>query len=357
MMRAIRERLARGIAIPRSRRVVRVTIEHGGADDPVARTVVARHVERLVELVPELERYWHPSVGESSTAATTFLAFANDFVPLVRAEAREPHIRSLLTRLRGGIVDPAHLRLIGERIAESDLESGLPERALVLLEGDDPEVVRALQSEIEAADAAYEAPLIAGLSTWQRLEGDARGRSLLAALEPRTDRLRGAAVLHCAPETDTRAWFERRREALGLTYVTLDAFSADVDLRADLTDLPIEAETFDLVLCHRVLEHVLDDRRALTELHRILRPGGELNVSIPQSMHRPTNEWLVQDESHHGHVRHYGGDFSERLRETGFEVEIDRTLLDRPREAHMAAQTYPLRIYRATKTSSLSTSR
>jgi 2-polyprenyl-3-methyl-5-hydroxy-6-metoxy-1,4-benzoquinol methylase len=57
---------------------------------------------------------------------------------------------------------------------------------------------------------------------------------------------------------------------------------------------PAPDASFDFILCHRVLEHVLDDIGAIRELHHILRPGGIPNASEPQAVHREhTAESLV----------------------------------------------------------------
>ena len=50
-------------------------------------------------------------------------------------------------------------------------------------------------------------------------------------------------------------------------------------LRASLPTLPFADETFDLVTCFLVMPHVPDDRAALTELTRVLKPGGTLAIS------------------------------------------------------------------------------
>jgi len=54
-------------------------------------------------------------------------------------------------------------------------------------------------------------------------------------------------------------------------------------VRADLTALPIGAESVDVVFCMEVLEHVVDDRGALREARRILRPGGVLALTVPNA--------------------------------------------------------------------------
>jgi SAM-dependent methyltransferase len=90
--------------------------------------------------------------------------------------------------------------------------------------------------------------------------------------------------------------------------------------------------SFDLILCSHVLEHVPDDRAAMSELRRVLAPGGLALVLTPYRPDVPTYEdpqvttpldrmvaFGQQD-----HVRIYGSDLADRLRATGFEV-ADRT--------------------------------
>lgn len=51
---------------------------------------------------------------------------------------------------------------------------------------------------------------------------------------------------------------------------------------ADIRDLPMDDETYDMIICHSVMEHVLEDRdKAYSELYRVLKKGGTLVYSIP----------------------------------------------------------------------------
>jgi SAM-dependent methyltransferase len=87
--------------------------------------------------------------------------------------------------------------------------------------------------------------------------------------------------------------------------------------RADFHSLPIQAESFDLITCIDVIEHLEDDRRALGELRRILRPAGVLVISVPafQAL------WGDHDTLY-GHYRRYTtGEVGEKLRNAGFEVQ------------------------------------
>lgn len=56
----------------------------------------------------------------------------------------------------------------------------------------------------------------------------------------------------------------------------------DVDVIADVRDMrPVGSETCDVVLCSQVLEHIPDPASALTEMMRVLRPGGSLVLTVP----------------------------------------------------------------------------
>jgi SAM-dependent methyltransferase len=56
---------------------------------------------------------------------------------------------------------------------------------------------------------------------------------------------------------------------------------SETDIVADIRNLPVSDETFAATICQGVLEHVKDPERAVREIHRVLRPGGELFVEVP----------------------------------------------------------------------------
>jgi SAM-dependent methyltransferase len=96
----------------------------------------------------------------------------------------------------------------------------------------------------------------------------------------------------------------------------------DVDLRADLRCLPIASDSVDFQWCHHVLEHIQDDRAAIKELFRVLRPvTGELIVSVPMVAGTVTREYGFANNRESGHWRIYGDDFAARLTDGGFAVE------------------------------------
>jgi SAM-dependent methyltransferase len=140
-----------------------------------------------------------------------------------------------------------------------------------------------------------------------------------------------ARVLHFAPEEG----IERRLRGLeSLTYVTADIDPSSIaTVRADITAAPFEDAAFDIVLCSHVLEHVGDDRAAMRELYRVLRPGGVLYSLHPIDGDRAnTFEDAAVTRAadrkrafgQRDHVRIYGRDFVTRLEEAGFGVRVER---------------------------------
>jgi predicted SAM-dependent methyltransferase len=137
-------------------------------------------------------------------------------------------------------------------------------------------------------------------------------------------------VLHIAPEQCFLKLFKAQKN---LHYITADLYSPIADVKADICDLPFEESSFDVVFCNHVLEHITDDKKAMSELFRVLKPGGMGIFQIPQDL---THETTYEDFSitnpeerkkHFGqydHVRIYGKDYFNKLRNAGFKVtEVD----------------------------------
>ena len=138
-----------------------------------------------------------------------------------------------------------------------------------------------------------------------------------------TDPLR---VLHFAPE---QAFYHRFRKQENLEYLTTDLNSPLADVKADICDLPFESDRFDVILCNHVLEHIPEDRKALSELFRVMRPGGWGIFQVPQDLSREStfeDPGITDPEERrrvfgqYDHVRVYGRDYFDILREAGFEV-------------------------------------
>lgn len=117
-----------------------------------------------------------------------------------------------------------------------------------------------------------------------------------------------------------------------LDYRTVDLFRADVDEHRDISDLrPWETGSVDAFLCSHVLEHVPDDRKAMSELSRVLAPGGYGIVMVPllqgvEDTHEDPGIRSPEERCKYycqgDHLRLYGRrDFAARLTAAGFRVQ------------------------------------
>jgi SAM-dependent methyltransferase len=147
-------------------------------------------------------------------------------------------------------------------------------------------------------------------------------------LNERTDLFSGRPkrVLHMAPERQLEA---RLRAVTDLDYVSADLADPHVTMRFDVTRIPLEDDSFDVVLCSHVLEHVQDDERAMRELARILRPDGWAILEVPPLRRAVTFEDpSIQDAKdrervfgQRDHVRLVGEDYPHRLEQNGWIVQ------------------------------------
>lgn len=110
-------------------------------------------------------------------------------------------------------------------------------------------------------------------------------------------------------------------------YLSSDLCPGGVSLVLDLTRVPLGSETVDCVYCSHVLEHIEDDRRAMAELRRVLKPGGWALVMTPIRGDKTDEDPSVRSEEERfarfgqpDHVRLYGRDLGDRLAEAGFTV-------------------------------------
>ena len=136
-------------------------------------------------------------------------------------------------------------------------------------------------------------------------------------------------VLHIAPEQE---FLRRFKKMDNLDYTSADLFSPIVDVKADILDLPFADNSFDVIICNHVLEHIVDDRKAMSELYRVMKPGGWgiLQVPMKNSLEKTYEDFTITDpkerQKHFGqydHVRWYGMDYFDRLRSVGFQAEIN----------------------------------
>lgn len=144
-------------------------------------------------------------------------------------------------------------------------------------------------------------------------------------------------VLHFAPEVQLQKIFKK----CDIEYHPVDISDENwyIDEIVDIQDIPYENNYFDLIYCSHILEHVPDDKKAISELYRVLKPGGIALILVPINgiaFDLPYDETrTLEDEKYNtpelrekyygqfDHLRLYGSDFKERLLECGFNIKSD----------------------------------
>ena len=154
-----------------------------------------------------------------------------------------------------------------------------------------------------------------------------------------TDNLK---FLHIAPEYCFIKIFKGMKN---LDYLTADLISPWADVKMDVHNIPFEENTFDVVICNHVLEHVDDADKVMKEFYRVMKPGGWGIFQVPIDYN---NSVTIEDRSvtdprererlywQSDHLRLFGRDYGDKLTAAGFKVtesnfinEIDPKLVER----------------------------
>ena len=136
-------------------------------------------------------------------------------------------------------------------------------------------------------------------------------------------------LLHVAPENCLGQALASRFDCLLVDLAPRPGVEA-----MDVRRIPEPADSFDAIICNHVLEHVEEDGRALSELFRVLKPGGWASIQVPMEGSATFEDPSIRDAEGRtrffgqpDHVRKYGRDFRQRLEKAGFTVCI------RPKES------------------------
>lgn len=135
-------------------------------------------------------------------------------------------------------------------------------------------------------------------------------------------------MLHVAPER----WLEIKfKEVIGQGYLTADLYNPKAMIKMDITDIQYPQQSFDYIYCNHVLEHVVEDVKAMTEFHRVLKSDGWAILLVPITNEKTYEDASIVDPKERlkafgqsDHVRKYGADYVDRLGEAGFTVDTIR---------------------------------
>ena len=133
-------------------------------------------------------------------------------------------------------------------------------------------------------------------------------------------------MLHVAPEPHLSQLF---RKAEKMDYLSADLSSPEAMVKMDIMDIQYSDNTFDVIFCSHVLEHVPDDRKAMREFYRVLKPGGWAILQVPILAKATFEDSTVISREErqrlfgqYDHVRQYGLDYKDRLIDAGFCVTV-----------------------------------
>lgn len=137
----------------------------------------------------------------------------------------------------------------------------------------------------------------------------------------------GSRILHVSPKGEERLgeWLRK----LSGRYLSIDKGGpwnrfeqGSAMVQMDLTDLKLSDESVDFVCCSHVLENIVEDHKALSEIHRVLAPKGMAALPVQlydQDTTTPVEQPTGED---YWHVWHPGRDYYQRYEQAGFRVEI-----------------------------------
>ena len=141
-------------------------------------------------------------------------------------------------------------------------------------------------------------------------------------------------LLHIAPEPSLKKYL---KGFSNITYTSGDKFEKGYDgyyyskdtLSLDLTSLSFSDNSFDVVICNHVLEHIVNEKQALNEIYRVLKPGGWAIIQVPIASelvqtvenNADSDEKRILKYGQRDHVRLYGLDYLTRLKNHGFTVK------------------------------------
>lgn len=137
-------------------------------------------------------------------------------------------------------------------------------------------------------------------------------------------------LLHIAPEIHLKNIFKKKSN---INYYSADLNGPPAKIKMDIQNIGFPEDCFDAIICNHVLEHIVDDKKAMNELYRVLNPGGWAILQVPYS---PMINDTFEDSSvtdslerakkfgQSNHVRIYGTDYPDRLQSVGFSVKQEK---------------------------------
>lgn len=138
----------------------------------------------------------------------------------------------------------------------------------------------------------------------------------------------GQSVLDFSPQ---KSFFQKLKQRKNIHYIATDYVGEfDADYHLDITKLDLESDSMDIIICYHILEHIIEDHKAMQELYRVLKSTG---IAIIQTPYHPTSHQedpmiisaadRLQHYGQRDHVRIYSvASLKDRLHDVGFHIDI-----------------------------------
>lgn len=130
-----------------------------------------------------------------------------------------------------------------------------------------------------------------------------------------------------------RILYKKWKKRKDIQYFSSD-FADDFlsDYRFDITNIDSNAESFDLIVCYHILEHIIDDEKAMSELYRVLKANGTALIQTPFKEGDIYEDYSITSDK--GRLKHFGQEdhvriysilgLEARLKAAGFLVDVVR---------------------------------
>ena len=154
-----------------------------------------------------------------------------------------------------------------------------------------------------------------------------RERLIKLYFDKHPDWIEKKRLLHFAPEKNLKPFLQN--SALQ-NYINADLITFQADSQMDATAIPLEGGSVDFIICNHVLEHIPNDKKAMSEFYRVLKLGGAALLQVPMAKNLNStiedSKLLSKKEreiyfGQQDHVRIYGPDYFDRLKSVGFRIE------------------------------------
>ena len=288
--------------------------------------------------IPELKKFVFKKNNDN---INKIYSFYKSIIPVISPNTRNVFLRNKLLELKY-FLEKKDKKQIDLLISELNFDDSVFERVFQLTDK------KNVQKELKKYEKAYGSKLFNNKYKYLWKNSD-RAECLIFYFKKNKHLLKNKKILHISPEKKLREFLTKNKKDLLIKeYLTSnfeDLKKTHHDYSFNIENINNKSSEFDLIICHRVMEHVFDDKKGFNELMRVLKKNGILNISFPETSNKKTTEWIFQDSTHHDHVRQYGYNFKNILDKNKYNIKLEKFFLKESFNYSSNSRLYPMRFY------------